>query len=402
MGATVICHGCGQGFPLPEGYGRNKIQCPGCGVICPVPAGGAPAGRAPAARPAAARAPAPAPAPAVEARSPARPARAPEPEADFEIFPEPSPRRAEPEEQAPRPKEPELPFLCRRCRRKVRRQGECPACDAEAATPLDLDGPAEPPRPEFGEGSAPAALALELDRPARPGDEEEDDSPYSYSGKDERPCPRCRRLLAPGTVVCVSCGFDRRTRKRLTKEFEPLARSWETNMPLRQRLTLFAVGQGAVLLVGLLAALRGAPLAGFLGAWAFFGLLLAFLLGTFERTDMTRDRRGRVTLTKRWRVAFVPLVPQETEVRGFGTVSSGQWQDAGFWEWFLFLWLLLPFVIPALVWWYYVIHLCAFHVALTRDHGHPEYFVYRGRRQAQMEDIAEALCGATGLRHEAA
>src|SRR5262245_35811118 len=39
MSATVICQGCGQAFDVPEGYARNKIQCPGCGVICPVPAG---------------------------------------------------------------------------------------------------------------------------------------------------------------------------------------------------------------------------------------------------------------------------------------------------------------------------------------------------------------------------
>jgi hypothetical protein len=140
---------------------------------------------------------------------------------------------------------------------------------------------------------------------------------------------------------------------------------------------------------------------GFLGAWAFFGLLLAFMVGTFERVDMTRDRRGRVTLTRRWRVAFVPVAPRVTEVRGFGTVATGQWQDAGFWEWALFVWLLPTGVIPALVWWYYVIHQCAYHVALTRDHGHPEVYVYRGRRKEQMDDIALALCNATGLRHDA-
>src|SRR5262245_18550870 len=38
--SEVICQGCGQAFDVPEGYARNKIQCPGCGVICPVPAGG--------------------------------------------------------------------------------------------------------------------------------------------------------------------------------------------------------------------------------------------------------------------------------------------------------------------------------------------------------------------------
>src|SRR5436305_2041443 len=37
--STVICQGCGQAFAVPPGYSRNKIQCPGCGVICQVPAG---------------------------------------------------------------------------------------------------------------------------------------------------------------------------------------------------------------------------------------------------------------------------------------------------------------------------------------------------------------------------
>ena len=32
----VICEGCGQRVPIPDGYRRNKIQC-ACGVICPVP-----------------------------------------------------------------------------------------------------------------------------------------------------------------------------------------------------------------------------------------------------------------------------------------------------------------------------------------------------------------------------
>src|SRR5919108_614621 len=39
MSAAVICQGCGQPVAVPEDYRRNKIQCPACGVICPVPAG---------------------------------------------------------------------------------------------------------------------------------------------------------------------------------------------------------------------------------------------------------------------------------------------------------------------------------------------------------------------------
>src|SRR5579884_4060002 len=45
----VICEGCGQRVPIPDGYRRNKIQC-ACGVICPVPESAREEAAAPAAK----------------------------------------------------------------------------------------------------------------------------------------------------------------------------------------------------------------------------------------------------------------------------------------------------------------------------------------------------------------
>ena len=55
MSDRRVCSSCGEGFDLPEGYARKRIQCPICGVIVPVEARPAPAARkpAPAAAPAA-------------------------------------------------------------------------------------------------------------------------------------------------------------------------------------------------------------------------------------------------------------------------------------------------------------------------------------------------------------
>src|SRR5262245_34819080 len=52
MSERIICQGCGQRVELPEGYRRNKIQCPECGVITavdlagrkPVPSAAGPSG----------------------------------------------------------------------------------------------------------------------------------------------------------------------------------------------------------------------------------------------------------------------------------------------------------------------------------------------------------------------
>src|SRR5438270_13449851 len=113
MSVKVICHGCGEAFPLPEGHVRNKVQCPACGGLCPVPAGaaGKPAGKV-----SAARKPAPAAKPNFDplAAEPKPRAEKPKPVPSFNPF-------DGEEERAPAKPVPraDLWFPCRRCGSKV-------------------------------------------------------------------------------------------------------------------------------------------------------------------------------------------------------------------------------------------------------------------------------------------
>jgi hypothetical protein len=397
MSDPIICHGCGQAFPLPGGYTRNKIQCPACGVICPVPAG---ASAAPPARKAPAAAEPPPPAPALEEDASRRlldpaPPSAPLDEAvPFAEAPAP-PAPAKPEEPAlPQwfvPKPQELVFKCRRCGRKVRRQGECPACDSSA-----------PSVEERAEETPFAPHALELDEPPRPRADEEDEegaTPYRFADADVPTCPKCRKEMAPGAVVCLACGFDQRKKKKVAREFQPLARSWDTNLPLERRYVLLGAGAAFGLFMGITAGFA-AGFGWFLFSWVLATAVLAFIVGTFMRVEMTRDRRGRVTLTKTWRVCFVPLKPEVVEVRGFEGIVSGQLDDTGCLDWFLFFWLLAMGILPGVLWYFLVIRKNVYHVALAQDHGYPAVYVYRGRSQGQMEDIATALRDATGLQYD--
>jgi hypothetical protein len=354
---------------LPEGYTRNKIQCSACGVICPVPAGAAPAsskGKAPPAR----KAP-----PSFDpmAAEPTLPPEAPKEVPNFNPF------DSEPEELPKRPPPPEVRFKCRRCGRKVRRQGECPVCNGA-------------PEPEKG------VPQLELGEARREDEEEEEGTPYVLADKELPTCPKCHKEMPEGADLCVACGFNKRTRKKATKEYQPLARSWEANMPLPRRLFWWGALIGFVMVGGVVSAVSaGVYIPGFFFSWAFFALLMAFVIGTFEKIDLTRDTRGRVTITKTWRFCFIAAPPRLYEVRGYEGVVTGQWSDAGCWEWFVCLWLVPMGIVPAVLWWYHVIYRPAFHVALARDHGHPELYVYRGRREEQMRDIADVLCSASGL-----
>ena len=134
-----------------------------------------------------------------------------------------------------------------------------------------------------------------------------------------------------------------------------------------------------------------------MGSWVVQAGLLSFLLGTFQRVEITREGRGRVVVTQTWRYCFIPTSPRVTPVRNFGSVSSGIWHEPGFWEWLIFLLLLLPGIVPALIWWYFVIRQFGYFVALTRDHGYATVYVYRGRSEKQRSDIASTLSQAAEL-----
>jgi hypothetical protein len=358
MNAAVICQGCGQPVAVPEDYRRNKIQCPACGVICPVPAG--------------ARSDAP------------KKAAAPEPEPSYDdLFEdEPAHKESPAEETAPAPAAPatrpaakELLFPCRRCGRLVRRQRECPVCDA--------------PEPLI-----PGLPNLSLDD--GPPDEDDDPSPYKVEGGDLPVCPACRKLLTAGAVVCVSCGFHLRKRKKLVKEYQPIRRRWETNYPLRPRLALFLVLWSLTLATHVIGLSLTGGVSSYLASLILFTAMGSFLLGTYDTIDLSRDRKGHVTLVKTWRGCFIPLAPTRIYITGHSGIVTGRSSEAGFWEWFILL-CLLPSVIPAFLWWYVAIHKIMFHVALARDHGYPAVMVYRGWSEGQMNDIAQTLATATGF-----
>lgn len=382
----VICQGCGQAFEVPAGYSRNKIQCPACGVICAVPAD---AGRQPTASSRGTPSPAAAEPPledqAVSWMSEPEPAPAP-------LF-DNEPRTPPPATSVPPVRKPREAFIsCRRCGRKIRKQRECPSCDAAAEESEEQKGVEE---------VAPAMPAMELDLPPGAvtwGPEDEDVSPYVLADKDLPVCPKCRKRLAdPEAVFCTACGFDFQTRRKAVRTYQPIARSWVTDLSLEKRLLILGAVQGIHWCLALVWAAAGFSAWPFVVSWPLLTLLICFVVGTYDRTDLVRDRKGRVKITKRWHFFFVPLTPMTTSVRGYEGVTTGQWNDAGVLEWFIFGSLLFTGVLPAVIYWYKAIYQVHFHVALASDHGHAEVWVYRGCSEEQMNDIADAVCNATGL-----
>jgi hypothetical protein len=379
----VICEGCGQRVAIPEGYRRNKIQC-ACGVICPVPESARQEAEA-----------------AVPKRGPAQPSSSVEKEAERWLLDDSPPSSlpsAPPGFRDPGPVAEPQPvqkpavvarrFPCRRCRRLIRRQGECPDCDGFLPSPTE-------------QGNAEPVWWPSVDVPADK-DEEEDPSPYAVEGAEDVKCPKCYFLLPPGSVLCVRCGFHLKKRKKVARTYQPIDRVWETTASYSARLTAFCICEAVALVLGLVGIFRaGIDRGAFLGAFLLLSAMLAFLLGTFDRIHLTRDARGRVQLTKTWRVAFFALSPQTIDVRNYEGIVTGQYRDVSAWEYWLFGLLLFCGLVPGILWWYLAIHKVTFQVALSRDHGYPAYILYSGWSETQMKEIAYTLRDAAGLPYDA-
>ncbi|HVS35020.1 MAG TPA: hypothetical protein VMS17_05520 [Gemmataceae bacterium] len=379
MSDAIVCHGCGARLTVPDGYARNKMQCPECGVICSV-----------AARPAAAKkAEAPAP-PQEETLFDDEPAAAPPPRSAAP----PPPTETITAEPTPAGKGlancPHCGELVRIPGRKKNKPAMCPACGADWPKPEAKKKPAPqpvavtPPADEFA-GSTP--------------DEDPDSgNPYRTADRGARRCPGCSNLLGPEIVVCVRCGFDLRTGRKTVKEYGKFERSWDSGMQPATRRLLFLLCQAAAAIAIAVAFLtlppeesRSIAVVTFLCSWLIYTGMTAFLLGTYDHIHLKRFKSGRVQLIKTWRVAFIPFRPQDIDVRSYFGVVGGRQAHVGAWEWIIFLFLLISAVVPGLIWWYCTIYKIVYYVSLTNEHGAPEMVVYRGWGEEQMQEVQEAL-----------
>ncbi len=390
MGASIICNGCGARLTIPDDYPRNKMQCPECGVMCPVsprPALKTPASES---RPA--------------ANSPASESRPAEEAAIIEDAPAPvrSPPPLHPTAivEAPTPAGkglahcPHCGELVRVPERKIGWRGQCPACERDWPTvkkkPPPPRLPVPPPPDEFA-GST-------------PDEDPESSNPYRTADAGGRRCPGCGDRLGPEIVLCVRCGFDLREGRKHVKEYGKFERSWDSGMPTRTRWVLFLLCQSVALISIGLAFFTvtsddslSVAVTTFVFSWMVYTGMTAFLLGTYDHVYIRRYKSGRVDLIKTLKVAFIPCTPREIDVRDYFGVSGGRMANVGAWDWFICLILFLSGVFPAVIWWYCTIHKVVHTVWLTNEHGAPEVLVYRGWGEEIMKEIEHALQTALTL-----
>jgi hypothetical protein len=237
-------------------------------------------------------------------------------------------------------------------------------------------------------------------KPAIECSDQDDDKPYALPPDPDpkEPCPDCGKPVPLGAVVCNHCGFNRNTGATLVREHNEVDKYWSTGPRLATRFAVFLAIQGLASAAMVVVAVADGNVLGLAITWLIGATLLAFVLGTYPSVRLTRNRRGQVKLFKIWRLGFISLGAADIRWREYEGVFMGKSNHTDFGD-VLTLVLLVPWgVIPAIIWWLYVVEPDHFDVALSRDHGSPALMLYRGRNDKVAMEIASTIRKVTWLR----
>lgn len=403
MSQKIICGNCGGKVPLPAGFSKAKIRCGMCGYYATVP----PEMRSAASdedevpppppkkgKAKAAAHPAPKPPVSTSDDTPLEPPAPPK----RQSAPPPPPKRSvvqpvdDPEDEAPPPPP-------RRAKAEDTERPK-PARARPKANPRDK-------RPDFapqeGEG-----------KPYLEGNQDEDDpTPYGVEGDGLMRCAECQGELPHDATFCVHCGTHLneegeavRKRPKKKRTYTPIDQQFGEGFPLTTRLALMA----GVLLINVILSIvavvavadeKGVNAIGIgTGGMAFLinSGLQAFILGSYDTLRIQRNEKGKATLTRTRRIAFLPMSAEVIEWKHLTGVGRIATHSGSIIDWVTCVYLLVAAgCLPGILFWWFVLKPERYHTVLCNLYGGIEETLFRGKDQKQAEDIADLVGEATGL-----
>jgi hypothetical protein len=303
---------------------------------------------------------------------------------------------------------------CRGCRRRLRIRDEfvgrpvrCPGCgvlwrpEEQEQEQEQEDEEVELVRADDEE--QPAAEEEEADKEVPVLVEEEDAGITTRPGPRPRfpaaACPKCGAAMGAGAVVCLDCGYNRRTGRRHETRVKRLHHRWESEWPYFLRLILFIVWEAVGLLIfGLLATLV---------AWGWLLLIAPWTVGTalywgdWHAFEVERTRKGRLRFRNERCVAFIPLRVGTADAEDYAALvldCTRRFTASGCVMLLLFVLLAPPVLVAYAVSEYSgVTGRQAFRIYLRGRRRDEEFFLYRGTREARMREIVEEIQKMTEL-----
>ncbi len=284
-----------------------------------------------------------------------------------------------------------IEFSCPNCGRTLRaeerhegKQTRCPACGSGAAIPaaaavipmIEDAIQEEPPR---------GRRAVRVDRAA-----------------DPNACPVCGAALDPKAVLCIECGFDRRTGRTRTTKVRRFDRNWNTGQAMPGRIIGMFISAVTISLffIFLIVKLELNPVFFGLG---FLAVVVGSLvnLGTFSFLRLVRTKKGHLDLTQDSYIAFIPIgratvdLEDCAELRLDATVGTDS--VPGFTGLTTLSVVMCGGFLPGALWYAYRSNEVHMKLTLVGKRDRDTLTLYRGTDEELMRDIVSTLQEAAHL-----
>lgn len=288
---------------------------------------------------------------------------------------------------------------------------ECAKCGSACGVPPELvrpkrkveELPTPPPLPPPVDDGEPGLLDIDeprkavnvqevdpLDRPARlVDDDEEDGRPYELTSPVKR-CPKCGAVLEDHAAACPKCKINLKTGEIPVATFEPVRRRWEAGWPFEKRMRMFIGYEIGLVVLAVFFSWWGSPSQAIF-PFLFLSATVVFILGSYDRVDLTRNAKGRITLSKTWRICFLERPPQRIVLADYESMSTSMLGERDFLDGAIVVWLLLCGILPGIFWFIFVFNRTTFQVALCTGHGSAALILYRGKDEDHMRDLAKTV-----------
>jgi DNA-directed RNA polymerase subunit RPC12/RpoP len=231
------------------------------------------------------------------------------------------------------------------------------------------------------------------------GTDDDDLNPYTvYGDAPTKACPHCSHRLPVKAVVCTNCGYHFEIQRPVKRRYEPIYRYWDHFWSPRYRIIVFVGLQIGNLVSLILVLASGRSPATMILTVVSAVMLQTFLCGTFDGLELERTTKGKVTLRSHWRIAFIPVAPRDLAWKNYESVTVlKSSEDFDFIGWIVAIILFCYFVIPGVLFWYYVLHRDKYTVILCRGHGFPDTPIYRTLDERVAMDVRDTVSNVTGL-----
>lgn len=225
----------------------------------------------------------------------------------------------------------------------------------------------------------------------------EDSLPYAVTDSGEVLCPKCNQQLPADAILCFQCGLNFQTGERVKRTHKLVNHRWvESIGPQTRQLLAFLWSAAILVTLFALWQFEALSLGGLIG-WAIFGIpQVLLLLGSYGELALNRNRKGQVRITRKFRLGFVTLSEAHHLPEGHEGVKCSIRSSMGFFEWVVMVLLLVPTVVPGVVFYFLVMHRPYVVIALSRHGGRQESILFRTRDEKQGREIGQIVQKITG------